>query len=47
MMAILIIKVVPHCSFDLHFLIVCDVKHLLCACCLLWRNAYLGLLPIF
>ena len=41
----------PHYSFDLISLVISGVKHFSCACwssvCLLWRNMYLGLLPIF
>ena len=44
-------EVVPHCSFDLHFSDNEVLSIFSCACrpsiCLLWRNVYLGLLPIF
>ena len=44
-------EVILHCSFDLHFLIISNVEHFfMCrwpSICLLWRNVYLDLLPIF
>ena len=43
--------VILDCSFDCISLIISDVEHFSCAyrpsVCLLWRNAYLDLLPIF
>ena len=50
MMAILMGEMVLHCSFYFTSLIIRDVEHLfICLLpnvCLLWRNVYLGLLPI-
>ena len=44
-------EVIPHCSFDCISLIMSNVEHLFLCCWpsldLLWRNIYLGLLPIF
>ena len=44
-------EVVPRSSFDLHFCVISDICIFSCACwppvCLLWRNIYLGLLPVF
>ena len=44
-------EVISHCSFDLHFSELAKLSIFSCAywfsICLLWRNVYLGLLPIF
>ena len=44
-------EVVPHCIFDLSFLIINDVEHFPCTCWpfvhLLWRNVYWSPLCIF
>ena len=44
-------EMISRCSFELNFLMINDVEHsfmcLLAICISLWRNVYLGLLPIF
>ena len=50
MIAFLMCEAISYCHLDLHFFEISDVEHLfmcLLAICLLWKNIYSGLMPIF